>query len=142
MKHFRKSSKPAYKESHVDSILYFMTKHCLGYNISCKGLEILGTAQKSLLLSGRLVKHLTFNGSELEANKCCQKDHLCTSTIQDLWNLIFKAPARLGALISILDPLRAHLHARINGNCFGVPEQALKHNRSKNAEGQVQPGMP
>lgn len=88
------------------------------------------------------MKHLTFNSSEQEANKCCQKDHLCTSTIQDLWSLIFKAPARLGAQISILDSLRAHLHARINGNCFGAPEQALRHSRSKNAEGQVQPGMP
>lgn len=72
MKHFRKSSKPAYRESHVDFIFYFMTQHCLGYNISCKGLEILGTARKSLLLSGGLVKHLTFSSSE-KANKCCQK---------------------------------------------------------------------
>lgn len=57
--------------------------------------------------------HLTFNSSEQEANKCCEEDHLCTSTMQELWNLIFKAMARLGALISILDLLRAHLHARI-----------------------------
>lgn len=29
-----------------------------------------------------------------------------------------------------------------NGNCFGAPEQALRQDRSKNAEGPVQPAMP
>lgn len=38
--------------------------------------------------------------------------------MQDLWNLIFKAAARLGALISILDPLRAPLHARIKATAL------------------------
>lgn len=67
-----------------------------------------------------------------------RRGRLCAPTMQDLWNSIFKATAKLGALISILDPLRARLHARKKAIAL---LHLIRQRDSKNAEGQVQPAM-
>lgn len=37
---------------------------------------------------------------------------------------------------------KSTLACQNNGNCFGAPEQALRQDRSKNAERPVQPAIP